>query len=363
MQAKDGRPGVPRHQGSDADDDDNDGADVDGGFIDLADVRDTDYPPPPGYPSYPSQGNGTAPAERRHLPPPSRGSQITVRQRLYGNTIVHPNGTVMQTAHNSMPPLHLNGAPTSNGSPPSLPFPLTARTSPNPTPEPNGPTQTAETNASAGTSGSRRLSPGFLSFASAIARGTWMGGSASRSPERVEPSSPSAVNGIHSAAPNGTGSSSSRQSTTATGPSSPPVMRQWTTNAAAYGNGAGSQLPSPSNSAAAFAMAGSTPQGVSPPNSRHPSSREASVESLLTIRNPNSSRQDLQDLEDSLQSALAGTPSASRGRERQRGINGVISGYGEAPNGSSSRSGSSRHGAANGTSFSPADGWQGRSRT
>lgn len=354
---------MPRNNGSDADDDDNDG-EVVGGFVDLGEVREQEpYPPPPAYPppsGYPSGMHWDGPRGQG----PSNGSTHSrspnVRHRTDTAMVVHPNGTVIHTPthHPQNMQLHLNGSSAvARGTTTSLPFPLTAHTSPTSTPEPNGASSSGQTS---GSSATRRHSPGFLSFATAIARGTWMGSSSTRQADATDSSPPPpAVNGNAS----GAGPSSSQQA--ALPSSDSPVMRQWNPNPVTWGAApGGSQLPSPSNSAAAFAMAGSSSQGVSPSNSRHPSSRDASVESLLTVRQRSGSRQDLRALEESLQDALGGTQAASRGRERQRTApNGFTPSHVEPPAGSSSRSNSSRQGSGNGTNFSPVDGWQSRSRT
>lgn len=362
---------MPRNNGSDADDDDNDG-EVDGGFIDLGEVREQEpYPSPPGYPppaGYPSDSAGNTGFTHPRIP--------NIRHRAETAMVVHPNGTVIHapTQHSQHMQLQLNGSSAVTRTTPSLPFPLTAHTSPIPTPEPNGANQPVQTSGASSSSATRRHSPGFLSFATAIARGTWMGGSARQADATDSSPPPPAVNGNTPAA----GPSSTQQAPVISGPSalaahnassSSPVMRQWNPNPVTWGPVAGgSQLPSPSNSAAAFAMAGSTSQAVSPSNSRHPSSRDASVESLLTVRQRSSSRQDIRALEESLQDALGGTQAASRGRERQRAApNGFTPSYGEptaaAAASSSSRSNSSRQGSGNGTHYSPVDGWQSRSRT
>ncbi|KAG8922716.1 SCF ubiquitin ligase complex subunit, partial [Tulasnella sp. 417] len=277
MQAQDGgRPAVPRNNGSDADDDDNDG-EVDGGFIDLGEVREQEsYPPPPAYPPPSGYPSGLHPDGPRGQGPTNGFTHPrapNVRHRTDTAVVVHPNGTVIHApTHPQNMQLHLNGSSAgARGSTPSLPFPLTTHTSPTSTPEPNGASQNGQTAGPPSNSAIRRHSPGFLSFATAIARGTWMGGSATRQADATDSSPPRpAVNGNAS----GAGPSSSQPASLPSSDS--PVMRQWNPNPVTWGPVAGgSQLPSPSNSAAAFAMAGSNSQGVSPSNSRHPSSRDA----------------------------------------------------------------------------------------
>ncbi|KAG8997223.1 SCF ubiquitin ligase complex subunit, partial [Tulasnella sp. 427] len=364
MQVDGARPGATAN-GSDADEDFD--GDIGGGFIDLGEVREQEPYPPPPYPPSPA-----------HPPPPGSSNgyaHLRGRPRTDTAMMVHPNGTVVHAPtqpqlQTQEPQLQLNGTSTpTRGTAPSLPFPLTARTSPNSTPEPNaGTTQATQVNGSPTTPTTRRNSPGFLSFATAIARGTWIGGS-SRQADATDSSPPrQAVNGSTSNAEpstshavpivNGHSPLATRSASVGS-----PVMRQWNPNPVTLGHGAGgSQLPSPSNSAAAFAMSGSTSQ--SPSNPRNPSSRDASVESLVTVRQRSSSRQDLLALEESLQDAFGGLQVASRGRERQRAApNGSTSNPAEPAPSSSNRSNSSRQGSGNPPNYSPADGWQSRSRT